>query len=139
MTPLVSRDLFPSLLWTSEEPAAEDVRAEVLASCFRAGYLRGRCAPKKPGEMMEQEGGAARFAGRRTPRLSDEDLACSREVISFFRGSNVYADCFSVLYGDTAARAIGLPPLGLSTRAGLAVAVDDAWRSSVDVVAITPG
>jgi hypothetical protein len=47
-------------------------------------------------------------------------------VLQPYLDSGAYPICFAALYGDTAARALGYTPLGLSDWAGFAVAHADA-------------
>jgi hypothetical protein len=63
-----------------------------------------------------------RSAGSTTPRLEDEDLAYTREVLREYTGATDRATLIAALFGDAAARELGYEPLGLSPRAGLALA-----------------
>jgi hypothetical protein len=76
------------------------------------------------GEIMAQEGAAAAFAGTQ-PHLDADDLEYSRQVLQPLLHESAYPICMAALYGDEAARTLGYEPLGLSDRAGLAVAVAD--------------
>jgi hypothetical protein len=72
--------------------------------------------------MLAQESYAMRHAGARTPRLEADDLAYTREVIREYTAATDRATLIAALFGDGAARDLGYPPLGLSARAGLALA-----------------
>lgn len=115
-----------SLLWTSEVASRERVRREVLATVYRTAYVLRHGQPVTLSQMMRQEGLAASFAGVREPALDADDLAYSREVIGRHLDSSDPPDVFACLYGDAAARSAGYTPLGLSHRAGYAVALDEA-------------
>lgn len=118
-------------LWTGKEPSAEGVRNEVLAGVFRRfWYLRFGCA-KTLAEKMRQEGLAAVFAGASGPTLDPEDLEYTREVLAEHREAIELPIVFACLYGDEAAKARGYRPLGLSERAGYALALAEAWESGV--------
>ena len=114
------------LLWTSEPASAQNVREAVLTSIYRAEYLQTHAAPVTLGDMLDQEGHAMWRAGCTTPQLDDDDLAYTRSVIDPLRGARDRATVIACLFGDTAAKALGYPPQGLSERAGLALALTEA-------------
>jgi hypothetical protein len=114
-----------TMLWVSETPNAEQLRQAVLVNIYRSGYLQRHGVAQTLGEIMMQEGAAAAFAGIQ-PHLDADDLAYSREVLRPLLGESAFPICMAALYGDEAARTLGYEPLGLSDRAGLAVAVADA-------------
>ncbi len=126
---MVKRGWLNTLLWVSETPTAESVRRAVLGSMFRTFYRIGRGAPRTLRQMMTQEGVVGRFAGL-TPTLDADDLDYSREVLAPYLDSDDWAVSIAALYGDEAARSLGYPPLGLSPKAGLEVALADALESS---------
>jgi hypothetical protein len=65
-------------------------------------------------------------AGCTTPTLEDDDLDYSRSVIAPHRQATDRATVMACLFGDTAAKALGYEPRGLSDRAGLALALHEA-------------
>ena len=69
-------------------------------------------------------------AGCATPALDDEDLAYTREVIAPLLNARDRATVIACLFGDTAATALGYPPLGLTDRAGFALALHDSRTRS---------
>jgi hypothetical protein len=115
-------------LWVSEVWAAPQVRAEVLAAVYRVAYMQRHGQPKTLQQMLDQEGRAALFAGAPPALLDPEDLDYSREVIAPYRDTTSYQVQFTCLFGDDAARSVGYPPLGLSPRAGFALAYHEAQR-----------
>ncbi len=75
---------------------------------------------------MLQEGYAMAAAGCKQPTLDGEDIAYTREVISAYLEMKDQPTVMACLYGDEAARSLGYKGLGLSERAGLALALYDA-------------
>jgi len=131
---LLKRGWAVAPIWTSETWTPENVRAEVLASVYRSAHLQQRGAPKTLGQMMTQEGRAAVFAGATGPTLDDDDLEYTRAVLQPYRATTDYPTIVACLYGDAAARSVGYPAIGLSPRAGYALARVEALHSGVDVV-----
>lgn len=115
-------------LWTGEAWDAATVEIAVAAALYRAAFVLRHGAPLSLEERMAQEGGAAAFA-RQPPLLDDDDITYSRAVIAPHRASTHFPTVFTCLYGDAAAREVGYPPLGLSARAGHAVAQWEAERN----------
>ncbi|HEX4915438.1 MAG TPA: hypothetical protein VFV51_15885 [Vicinamibacterales bacterium] len=122
---ITKRGWLVGILWTSEPASAQHVRDAVLTSIYRAEYLQTHAAPRTLGDMLEQEGYAMARAGCTTPRLDDEDIAYTRSVIEPHRDAADRATIIACMFGDTAAKALGYPPRGLSHRAGLALALAD--------------
>lgn len=138
MAPAVGFDRWVSvLLWTDVEPTPAYVRRETRAALYRAAHLRQYGLPRALGDMMRQEGRALAFAGEQ-PALDPDDLAYTREVIAGYLSSSHFPTCFAALYGDEAAKAVGYPPLGLSERAGFAVALADALAAGAPEEALVP-
>jgi hypothetical protein len=52
-------------------------------------------------------------------------------VIRAYRDTRDFPTIFTCLFGDEAARSVGYPPLGLSPRAGLALACEEARQRGV--------
>jgi hypothetical protein len=123
---ITKRGWLVGLLWTSEPASAQNVREAVLTSIYRAEYLHTHAAPVTLGDMLDQEGHALWRAGCTTPQLDDDDLAYTRSVIEPLRGARDRATVIACLFGDTAAKALGYSPQGLSDRAGLALALTEA-------------
>lgn len=118
-----------TMLWVSEEATAErlyqSLRQSMLVNIYRIAYLQQHDMAQTLGELMAQEGAAAAFAGI-TPHLDADDVAYSREILQPLLGESAHPILMAALYGDEAARMLGYEPLGLSNRAGFAVAVADA-------------
>lgn len=127
---ITKRGWIVGILWTSEPTSTQNVRDAVLTSIYRVDYLQTHPAPKTLGEMLDQEGYAMARAGCTTPALDDDDLAYTREVVAPLRQATDRATVMACLFGDTAAKALGYEPSGLSDRAGLALALHEA-RASV--------
>jgi hypothetical protein len=126
--PYYKRGWIQGLLWTSEEPTAQSLREEMLTSLFRAAYIRSHGPAQTLAERMAQEGWAMAQAGCRQPALDAEDLAYTREVLASLRASREIPVILPALFGDAAARELGYSPLGLSPRAGLALALAEGQR-----------
>jgi hypothetical protein len=109
------------MLWVSEVPSAQQLRQSVLVNIYRTGYLQRHGPSQSLGEILAQEGAAAAFAGI-APQFDAEDLEYSRAVLEPLLQERSYPLLIAALYGDAAARSLGYEPLGLSDRAGLAVA-----------------
>ena len=120
-------------LWTSETWTPERLRVETLSTIYRAAWALRHGDPRALGEMLAQEGMAARFAGAPLIGLDKEDIDYTREVLMPLRDSTDYPTQLAALFGDEAARSVGYPPLGVSERAGLALA-----RAEADADAHTP-
>ena len=112
-------------LWTSEAPAAETVRKQVLATIYRAAHIERHGFAQTLRDMLAQEGFAMAQAGCTEPVLDADDLAYTREVIRPYLDTKDYSTIIACLFGDEAARSLGYAPLGLSERAGFALALHD--------------
>jgi hypothetical protein len=77
---------------------------------------------------MAQEGYAMTMAGCSNPSLDEDDLEYTRAVIAPNLDTKDYPIVITSLFGDVAAAALGYPPLGLSERAGFALALSDARK-----------
>jgi hypothetical protein len=116
--------------WTGEEPSAELVRRNTLEVVYRTAHVLRHGPSRTLGAVMSQEGRAMAF-GSRTPWLEPDDLEYTHEVLFPHRGSGHFPTIAAALQGDEAARAVGHPPLGLSARAGLALALAEALEADV--------
>ncbi len=133
------RGFLTGVLWTSEPASQEAVRDAVLTSIYRAAFLRSHRPPTTLAEMLAQEGYAMTRAGCSRPTLDSDDLEYTRTVIEPHLRAKDRATVIACLFGDSAARALGYPPLGLSDRAGLALALHDAgFRQSALGVGTEP-
>jgi len=116
------RAWLPALLWTSETYDAALVREEVLQCVYRVVHVQRHGPPRTLGEMLAQESYVIRSAGSTLPRLEDDDLSYTREVLREYSAATDRATLIAALFGDVGARELGYEPLGLSPRAGLALA-----------------
>jgi hypothetical protein len=124
------RGWLPVILWTSETYTPESVREEVVLCIARAVHVARHGRARTLAERLDQEAFAMHAAGSTTPVLELDDLAYTRDVIGAHASSESVAIAIAALFGDTAARELGHPPLGLSPRAGLALALSMAHRTS---------
>jgi len=116
------RGWLAAILWTSETYDAALVREEVLQNVYRVVHVERRGPARTLGEMLAQECYVMRSAGSTVPHLEDDDLSYTREVLREHTSATDRATLIAALFGDVAARALGYQPLGLSPRAGLALA-----------------
>ena len=130
-TPMLRRGWLVIGLWAGEPVSEGKVREEVLSGIYRQLDLQRHGAPRTLRQMMDLEGRALAFAGAPSPALDAEDLAYTREVIGPHRDSEDFPTAFACLFGDAAARRVGYTPLGLSPRAGIALALSEARRGEV--------
>lgn len=123
------RGWIATLLWTGEIYSTNMIREEVLMCIHRAAYVQRHGYAHTLGEMLAQEGYVMRHAGATIPRLEPEDLEYTRAVLAPCLTHNDQPTTIASLFGDEAARQLGYPPLGLSPRAGLALALANAQTS----------
>jgi hypothetical protein len=116
----------PVTLWVSEPPTAAMVREEVLTALIRVGHVHRHGHARTLGELMAQEGRVMLAAGCTTPALDAEEIEYTRWVLGPYLGSSDMRTGVECLFGDAAARTLGFSPMGLSHRAGLALALHDA-------------
>ncbi|MEZ4707328.1 MAG: hypothetical protein R3A44_08995 [Caldilineaceae bacterium] len=114
------------ILWSSQEYSAEQVYREVRTAIFRLAYITQYGYAQTLDEMIKQEGYAMAAAGQTELRLDADDLAYTQEVLAAYRHLSGEPTVIPALYGDPAAHELGYTPLGLSPRAGLALALFEA-------------
>ena len=120
----VRRNWASVLLWTSDAYTAQSqIRHEVFVTIYRILYLKRHGLPTTLRQMMRQEGLALAFAGATEPVLDADDLHYTHEVIQPYLDSEHFPTLFACLYGDEAAKSVGYEPLGLSAKAGYALAL----------------
>ncbi len=133
--------------WSSEVYTPERIRQETLVTVYLYAWFHVQGVPKMLKEIMRMNGFAGKFASapspvrtgegadglchRRGGGLDADDLAYTREVIQSYLDSTEFAITFACLFGDAAARECGYEPMGLSARAGFALALDEAMKSNV--------
>ena len=117
--------------WTTETPDRGSIRRAVLEMVYRTMFVQRHSRARTLGALLMQEGLSSAFAGAIDPVLDADDLAYSRTVLAPLRETPTtdWATIVCCLFGDESARTLGLAPLGLSPRAGLAVALADARES----------
>jgi hypothetical protein len=110
--------------WTGDEPSGLAVKQNVLAYIFRTLYVLEQGKAGTLQDVLKQEGLTQKFAGFKQ-WLEPDDLDYSREVIAPHLDTKHYPTQFACLFGDEAAKAVGYSAMGLSARAGFAVALAD--------------
>lgn len=118
-------------IWTSERWTARAIREAVLTAIYRSAYIEHFGFPATLQQVMTVEGFAAVFADAEYPSLPPDDLHYTAEVLQAYRDTHDYPTIFTCLFGDQAARSVGCPPLGLSDRAGLILAYEEAQQRGV--------
>jgi hypothetical protein len=137
--------------WASEAHTPASVRSETLAALFRHAWWQKHGVTKTLKEIMPLDGYASRFASpspvlshsdgpgegsdglshRRGEGLDADDLAYTREVLQPHLDAHELPITLPCMFGDPAARECGYEPMGLSARAGFALALDEARNSPV--------
>jgi hypothetical protein len=126
---LEKRGWITGILWASETYGPAEIREEVLVSIYRTVYVARRGAPRTLRDILLQEGSAMRLAGARNPALDPNVLMRTREILSRMLDSDDQPTLIAALFGDRAAQELGLVPLGLPPRAGLALALHGRLES----------
>jgi hypothetical protein len=126
--PLHKRGWITGTLWTSETPSEQATREETLTAVYRAAHIQQHGFAATMREIMAQEGYAMAMAGCSNPSLDEDDLEYTRAVIAPNLDTKDYPIVITSLFGDVAAAALGYAPLGLSERAGFALALSDAQK-----------
>jgi hypothetical protein len=117
-------------LWTSEKPTTHIVRTEVLTAVFGTAYTQQHGVAKTLQETLAHAGYAMAHAGCTEPSLARDEIEYTREVLTPYLQTQNYPIIFACLFGDNAATMLGYDALGLSDRAGLALALHDAKKLS---------
>lgn len=121
------------LLWTSEPASLDSIREAVASAVWRACFVQQHGWPKTLASMMGQSACVAVNAGCDSkPKYDQEELEYTRTVIEPFRESEKKSDQIACLFGDAAAKELGYQPLGLSPRAGFALARYEASHAQND-------
>ncbi len=124
--PYHKRGWITGTLWTSEAPSARNPRAELLAAVYRTAHIQQHGFAGTLREMLRQEGYAMATAGCTQPSLDSDEVEYTRDVIEQFLDAKNHPVVIACLFGDKAADTLGYKSLGLSERAGFALALHDA-------------
>ncbi|MGQ0601028.1 MAG: hypothetical protein ACT4QE_04940 [Anaerolineales bacterium] len=127
---VIVRGFYEVNLLVSETWTPGAIRQTVLRVAYRLAHMQVYGLPKTIEEAMRQEGRALRFAGV-TPAFAPDELDYSRHVLSPYRAATSMPVMMAALFGDEAAHALGYEPFGLSSRAGLEVALAEALADPV--------
>ena len=110
-------------LWSSERASVAQLRVEILVAALRVAYRITHGPAGTVREMLSQEGHCMHRAGCQWPVLDPEDIEYTREAIRPHLEAEDMPTAITCLFGDVAARSLGFPCLGLSNRAGFALAL----------------
>lgn len=133
----VQRGWVVVMLWSSEEPSLERVRAETLAMLYRTVDERRNGKVRTLREIMGREGCSMIFADNE-PRYDAATLQSIRQRIEPYLDSHAAPIVFAALYGDVIAESLGYPPLGIPERGGYDLALADALESKRGLLAQSP-
>ncbi len=117
------RGWLSGILWTSEAPSLEAVRAAVRAPIHRAAYAAAHGPARTLRERLAQEGSVLARAGGLTPTLDPGDLVRTLEILAPHLEAEDRRTNIECLFGDTAAESLAFTPRGLKPWAGLALAL----------------
>jgi hypothetical protein len=132
------RGWLAGLLWSSEPASLRSAREAVLTSLHRAAERARHGPTRNLRERMAREGQVLAMAGCTSPTLDPDDLDYTRAVIAPLLDADDRRTCIECLYGDPAARSLGLTPRGLTARAGLALALAEATAPSATTPCCRP-
>ena len=118
-------------LWVSEEPSERLVREQVLTSLHRVAHVHEHGHARTLRGLMAQEGRVMARAGCAGPTLDPDDLEYTRHVLEPLLVATDMRTHIECLFGDAAGATLGFTPRGLSDRAGLALALNDARAAGV--------
>lgn len=97
------------VVWTTEAPTAELLRARAFESVYRTIDERRNGPVRTLGEILDREIRTQRFAGAHSPY---EDPAYRAKLEPYLE-SHAAPVVMTALYGDAAAATLGYPPLGI--------------------------
>lgn len=120
--------------WTSEEISGDKLRKDTLSALYHLAYMFQHKAVMLK-ERMVQEGYALIFAGEEQ-WLENDDLEYTRRVIEPYLETTLFPLQFACLYGDEIAKSVGYQPLGLSHRAGFALALAEMKENNLTPEAV---
>jgi hypothetical protein len=124
--PHLKRFWVSGVLWSSEPASEQAVRESILCAVHRAAYVVRRGPAVTVRDMLAQEGAVLAAAGCTGPVLDEDELAYTRAVVAPCLEERGMRAGIELLFGDDAARSLGMTPRGLGPLAGLALALYDA-------------
>lgn len=129
LEPLLKRPFVVVPIWTSEPWGAAKVREATLVEIYRTAHLLQHGDAISLRDLLAQEGTALAQAGV-AQWLDADDLNYTREVITPHFNATDQSTQLACLMGDSAAKVLGYPLMGLSKHAGLALALNDAMQQA---------
>jgi hypothetical protein len=123
---MTTRPWVYGVLWSSEPASERSAREAILTAIYRMAYVQQHGLARTLRSMLAQEGHVMAAAGCTSPTLDADDIAYTREVLLPFLDADDMRTAIQCLFGDNAGRTLGFSPLGLSSCAGLALALHDA-------------
>jgi hypothetical protein len=112
--------------WTRETPTAEQIRREAIAEAVRVIAVALRARPESVISLLAREGLAYALGGNPYGAVTAADERAVRDAVDVLGASEQIGDMTAVLYGDTAAAALGWAPAGVAEHGGYRWAIDQA-------------
>lgn len=104
-------------LWIDEPAPVERVAEEARAEVVRVLWRNRHGQPRTVADAGGQEGLAAALSN--SPAAGQKPDVLVADALEAYAGDTSLATKVALLYGDTAARAFGVDPIGLADRRGL--------------------
>jgi len=121
------------LHWTRETPTVEQIRREAIAEAVRVMATAGRARAESVASVLHREGLAYALGGNPYGPMTADDERAVREALDILGASEATGDITAVLYGDSAAGALGWTPAGVAEHAGYRWAIHEADRRISEV------
>jgi hypothetical protein len=116
---LTKRGWIVATLWSSETYDAERITAEVRAAVLRVADDISHGTPRTLSGRLEREARIRERARCSASRSNEAELASTARVLAPHLESTDWPTAIAALFGDDAARRLGLAPLGLDSRAAI--------------------
>ena len=128
---LAKRGFAVAQFLSSKAPyTAAKVGPAVLAAVYNSAWLQSHGVPKTLGDVLQQVGFRAAFAGLK-PALGADALAHASCIVAAHLSARAKSpEAYAAMFGDEQARARGITPLGLPARAGFELALAQALGST---------
>ena len=116
------------LHWTRETPTAEQIRREAIAEAVRVMAIAEHGTRESVRSVLHREGLAYALGGSPYGPVTEEDRHAVGDAVAVLGASEELGDKAAVLYGDSAAAALGWTQTGVAEHGGYRWAVEEAER-----------